>query len=55
MEAGMSVSPRPLDNAPGHAEIENLTYENRKVRKPIEWRHLLAEELCLRVEGPFES
>ena len=51
--AGMKVDPRPLEGSPGHAEIGNLTYENRRSRQAVEWRFLLAERLCLRVEGPF--
>ena len=51
--AGMEVVPRPVEGNPGHAEIGNLTYGSRKSRQATEWRFLLAERLCLRVEGPF--
>jgi hypothetical protein len=53
--SGMDVVPRPLEGSPGHVEIGNLTYENRKSRQAVEWRFLLAERLCLRVEGPFST
>jgi hypothetical protein len=51
--AGMEVTPRPLPDDPGHAEITSLTYDNRKSKQAIEWRTLLAEQLCLEIQGPF--
>lgn len=53
--AGMDVVPKPLPDDPGHAEIPELTYENRKSKQAIEWRTLLAEKLFLQIEGPFSS
>jgi len=50
---GMEVLPAPLENDPGHCEIVELTYDNRKAMPFREWQVLLAEQLCLRVEGPF--
>jgi hypothetical protein len=52
---GIDVAPRPLEGDPGHAEITGLTYDNRKDMPYFEWQTLLAEQLCLRVEGPFPS
>lgn len=53
--AGMEVAARPLSNDPSHAEIISLTYSNRKSKQAIEWRALLAEQLCLRTGGPFTT
>ncbi len=44
--------PKPPDDL-GHAELPGLTYDHRKDDCVEEWKVLLAEELCLRVEGPF--
>jgi hypothetical protein len=52
---GIDVVPKPLEGDPGHAEIAGLTYENRKRMPYFEWQTLLAEQLCLRIEGPFAS
>ena len=53
--AGIEVVSRLLEDAPGHAEIPGLTHEHRKSMPYFEWQTLLAEELCLRVEGPYPS
>jgi len=53
--AGMEVASRPLSDDPSHAEITSLTYDNRKSKHAIEWRVLLAEQLCLQVEGPLTT
>ena len=37
----------------GHAELPGLTYQDRKSDEALEWKALLAQQLCLRVEGPF--
>jgi len=50
---GIEVVPRPIAGDPGHAEIPGLTYQNRKTDEALEWKLLLAQQLCLRVEGPF--
>jgi hypothetical protein len=50
---GMEIVPRPLDDDPGHCEIAELNFANRKSMPFAEWQALLAEQLCLRVEGPF--
>lgn len=52
---GIEVVPRPGENDPGHAELPGLTYETRKTDQASEWRTLLAQELTVRVEGPFAS
>ncbi|MEZ6086447.1 MAG: hypothetical protein R3C05_00110 [Pirellulaceae bacterium] len=54
---GISVVPRP--NLPdgqfdaAHAELPDLNSATRKHDATIERQRLLANELCLRVEGPF--
>jgi hypothetical protein len=45
--------PRPIAGNPGHAEIPGLTYRDRKTDQALEWKALLAQQLSLRVEGPF--
>jgi hypothetical protein len=52
---GIPVEPRPKPGDPGHAEIPGLTYDNRKTDRAVEWKTLLAQTLCLHVEGPFPS
>src|SRR5436309_2142592 len=51
--AGIEVVPRPLADDPGHAELPALTYAERKSDEVLEWKALLAWQLCLRVEGPI--
>jgi hypothetical protein len=50
---GINVVPAPRPGDPGHAEIPNLSYENKDTSRAIEIQKTLAEELCLRVHGPF--
>ncbi|HNQ23513.1 MAG TPA: hypothetical protein PKK06_10505 [Phycisphaerae bacterium] len=50
---GLSVVPRPLPDNPGHSEIPELTYANRSTSEAKEMQLLLAERLCVRIEGPF--
>ena len=51
---GISVEPQPIPpDDLGHAELPELTYDRRKSDAVEEWKVLLAEKLCLRVEGPF--
>ena len=52
---GIEVVPRPLEGDPGHAELPGLTYQNRKSDRSLEWKVLLSQVLCLRVEGPFTA
>jgi hypothetical protein len=52
---GVDVVPRPVDGVPGHAEITNLTAANRDSDEAQRIMELLAEKLCLRVEGPFHQ
>lgn len=52
--AGAVIVPRPLANAPGHAEIANLTFQTRRTdesRKLVE----ALRTAVIRVEGPFEG
>jgi len=51
----IEISPRPLEGDPGHAEKPGLTYQDRKTDRALEWKVLLSQELCLRVEGPFQT
>ena len=52
-EKGIEVVPAPRDGDPGHAELPDLNAMNRKTDETIERQRILAEELCLGVEGPF--
>ena len=52
---GMQVVPRPVEGNPGHAEIANLTYDERKSRRAIEWQFLLAHKLCRGIQGPYRT
>ena len=54
-QAGIDVVPRPVTNSLGHAEIPELTYVNRKSDHAIDCQMRLAQELCLKVKGPFQS
>jgi len=54
-KVGIEVVPRPREADPGHAEIRGLTFDNRRTDQSIEWKSLLAQKLCIRVEGPFPS
>lgn len=51
---GAVIVPRPLVDAPGHAEISNLTFQTRRSgesRKLVE----AIRTAVIRVEGPFEG
>ena len=50
---GLEVVPRPVAGTRGHAEIISLTATNRDSDEALRVMELLAERLCLRVEGPF--
>ena len=50
---GIEVEPDPLPNNPGYALLPSLTYQNRRTPRAKEQQVLIAEVLCLRVEGPF--
>ncbi|MBN1554661.1 MAG: hypothetical protein JXA11_07940 [Phycisphaerae bacterium] len=52
-DCGMEVNPKPLPGKPGHAEISNLTYDNKKGIRQKEWRDMLATRLCREIMGPF--
>lgn len=52
-DAGIRVEPRPVEGNPGHCEIVDLTYANRKSDSSLGLMRKLAKELHLRVEGPF--
>jgi len=50
---GIHVVPRPEGHPSGHAEIPELTYENRRTDAAEEAKQLLARKLCLRIIGPL--
>jgi hypothetical protein len=50
----LQVVPRPEPDDPGHAELPDLTCENRLTQEAEE-RKLRLSELSQRVEGPFHS
>ena len=57
-QANIAIVPQP--NTPdgcdvSHAELPELNSGNYKATQTLERQRLLAEQLCLRVEGPFES
>jgi hypothetical protein len=52
---GIDIVPRPVEGIAGHAEITNLTAMNRDTDEAQHIMELLAEKLCLRVEGPFHT
>lgn len=58
-QRGIEVVPRPdLPDGqydPAHAELPDLNAATRKDDVTLERQRMLAEELCLRVEGPFET
>lgn len=57
-QRGISVVPRPETPAgfdPAHAELPELNGANYKTDATLELQRVLAEELCLRVEGPFTT
>jgi hypothetical protein len=49
---GIQVSPRPSPNDAGHAELPQLTCDNRETDEAIN-RKMLLSTLPLRIEGPF--
>jgi hypothetical protein len=51
--AGIEVVPSPSPDDPGHAEIPSQNYDQRKSKRAIEQRALLAAALSPKVEGPF--
>ena len=52
---GMTLRPAPQEGNPGHCEIAELTYANRREDYAEELQLALAEELCERIEGPFRK
>jgi len=50
---GIRVVPRPLEGKPGHAELPDLTYDDRREDRVEEFKQLLANKLCREVLGPF--
>lgn len=55
-ENGIEIVPRPSpENGPGHAELPELRSDNRDDGRALAMQMLLAERLCLRVEGPLPN
>ena len=57
-QKGIAVVPRPetpTGNDPAHAELPDLNAGNYKSDETLERQRLLAEELYLKVKGPFAS
>jgi hypothetical protein len=52
--ARIKVMPRPLANYPGHAEIPELTFENRRTDRAREVVQLL-RDCVVAIEGPFDG
>ena len=53
---GLEVVPRIEGHAlPGHAELPNLTFENKRSDAAEEAKQILARKLCLKILGPFPS
>jgi hypothetical protein len=50
----IEVVPRPQPDAPGHAELPDLTCYNRLTPETLERKSQLAK-LCFKVDGPFSS
>lgn len=50
---GFTVVPDPLDGNPGHALLIDLIYSKPRDPRVLEKMVLLAHELVVRVEGPF--
>jgi len=50
---GISVEQRPEPGDPGHAELSDLTCENRDTTETLERMVLLATKLTRTVQGPF--
>ncbi len=51
---GINIVPRPLNDNPGHAEITDITYDERKSENVRRFKGLMGLKLCKRVEGPFK-
>lgn len=58
-QQGIEIVPRPDVGAgqwdPAHAELPDLNSEVRKADHTLEQQRILAEQLVLRVEGPFTT
>lgn len=53
-QAGATIVPRPLESDPAHAEIPELTYDQRKTDDAERIMHALRSSI-IRVDGPFEG
>jgi hypothetical protein len=52
-EGGLRILPSPEGQPPGHAEIPDMTHENRHTDQVEEAKQLLARKLCRRILGPY--
>lgn len=52
--AGIQIAPRPVADHLGHAEVPELTFENRRTDRSRELVQLL-RECVVAIEGPFDG
>ena len=53
LDAGLHIVPRPLPDNPGHVELADQTYANRKSDASLALITALAQMLTTEVQGPF--
>lgn len=54
VDSGLNLVPRPLPRNPGHVELADLTYANRKSDASLGIMTALAQTLTAEVQGPFQ-
>ncbi|HDY66120.1 MAG TPA: hypothetical protein ENH84_07820 [Phycisphaerae bacterium] len=52
-EHGIRVVPKNSGHPPGHAELPDMTYVNRRTDTVKEAEMLLSQKLCIKVLGPL--
>lgn len=52
--AGIQIAPRPLASHPGHAEVLELTFDNRRTNRSRELVQRL-RDCVVAIEGPFDG
>lgn len=52
--AGVEITPRPLESHPGHVEVAELTFENRRTDRSRELVQCL-RDCVIAIEGPFDG
>lgn len=53
LDDGLTITPRPLPDIPGHVELTDVTYANRKSDRSREIMTALAQTYTSQVLGPF--